>query len=462
MNLKVILILLLISFFPNNAQAKYEKSVVKISSIISLYDYQYPWQSTKMKNITGSGVIIKNKYILTAAHVVSNAKAIKIEKDNEFKKYTAKIKYISHQADLALLEIYDKSFFKNTIPLKIKSVVKPLDEIFVSGYPDGNTITINKGLISKIKYHPYSLSNEKLLVLKTDASINKGNSGGPALNINGDIIGIAMQKIKNSKVIAYIIPSFIIKGFLEDIKDKRLDGFHSNSNSYQYLENKTIQNYYNIKKRGVLVTHTDVEENQLKINDIIFKINGDSAFSNNSILTSSPEVNFLSQFHTKQVGKSISLSVIRNNKIVNIDYKLKYSKKLIHHEFNTKPRYFIFGGLVFTPITRNYLQSIGLKQYEINMLFYQQKRTKKLEEPVAWMQTKFLNDINSGYTSKVEIVNRVNNIKVKSFRHFVSLIQNSKRKYVVISFLNHQRIVLEKEEAIKGFSKIKNKNLGLL
>lgn len=90
------------------------KSIVKIFATKSTPNYKYPWQTSKIAKFTGSGAIISDNRILTAAHVVAGAKLLEIKKENDPKKYLAKIKYISHQADLALLELEDKNFFNNT------------------------------------------------------------------------------------------------------------------------------------------------------------------------------------------------------------------------------------------------------------------------------------------------------------------------------------------------------------
>ena len=95
-----------------------------------------------------------------------------------------------------------------------------------------------------------------------------------------------------------------------------------------------------------------------------------------------------------------------------------------------------------------------MKQYEMDMLFYEQKRTLQMEEPVAWMETKFPNEINKGYVSKVEIVDKVNNIKVKSFSHFVKLIKDSKEKYIMIDFIKKQSVLFKKDEALNSFLEI--------
>lgn len=448
MKYKYILILCVFFFF-NELFANYEKSVVRINSKVSIYDYTKPWKKAKEKTVIGSGVILENKYILTAAHVVLNAKVIEVKKSNDSKKYYGKIKYISPQADLALIEMYKKSFFKETEALRINKSVKEKDKIKVVGYSlGGNNFLVKKGYISKIKYHPYDISNEEFESLQIKAEINPGDSGGAVLNNKDEILGISIQRVKDSKNIGYAVPSSIINTFLRDIKDKKVDGFHGNSNIYQNLDNETIKKYYKTRNTGVLVVDIDIEEKQLKVNDIIIRANGYKISSKSKLF---------SFFHKKQVGESLLLSVFRNERIVNIDYRLNYSKGLLHQEFIEKPRYFIFGGLVFTPLTRNYLQSIGMTQYEMDMLFYEQKRSLEYNEPLAWIERKFSHNINKGYNSKVEIVDKVNNIKVKDINHFINIIESSKEKFIVIDFIKKQRVILEKREAIKSFQEIKNK-----
>lgn len=435
---------LFLFLFHNTLIADYKQSVVRISSSLQSYDYKKPWEPQKSKNITGSGVIIKNKYILTAAHVVLGAKTIQVTKSAQKKKYYAKVKYISPQADLALLELFDKSFFKGTKSLNFSKKIKTKQKVLALGYPNSRkSLLIKKGTISKVKHHTYFLSNESFLALHLNINIARGNSGGPILNKNNEIIGIAMQIPKAGSNKAYAVPLYIINTFLEDIKDGKVDGFHSNSNSYQYLENQILQEYYKTDEVGMLVTGLDLEEEQLKVDDIILKINSKK-------VSKLGKRAFYFAFHSKPASKTIKLQIKRAGKLLNIDYKLNRTLKLVSQEFNKKPRFFVFEGLIFTPITRNYLQALGLKQFEINMLFYKEKRVEKLQEPVAWMDIKFPNKKNRGYISKVEIVDKVNETKVRSFNHFKNLVENSNEKYVVIDFVNKQRVVLEKEEIIKG------------
>jgi len=155
-------------------------SVVKIFTVYVKPNYYQPWQMRAQKSSTGSGVIIDNKLILTAAHVVSNDVFLEIKKSANPKKFIAHVKWISHEADLALLEVEDEDFFEDTKPLQLGELPHRQDGVAVYGYPQGgNEISITQGIISRIEQTVYVHSDFDLLSLQIDAAINPGNSGGP-------------------------------------------------------------------------------------------------------------------------------------------------------------------------------------------------------------------------------------------------------------------------------------------
>lgn len=376
--------------------------------------------------------------------MVANAKTIIVTKNNEDKNYFARVKFISYQADLALLEPLDKHFFKDTKSLKLSQNIKISDKIKALGYPLSSYSLVTKnGKVLNIKQYPYIYSNEELMALELNVDIKSGNSGGAILNKNNDLVGISMQMPKNNLHKAYAVPTYIINTFLEDIKDNKIDGYHSNENTYQYISNPIQKEFLNTKQSGILVTSIDVQEKQLKEEDIILEVEEQK-------LSNLNEEKFKELFHSKVAGQTILMKIMRNKKIIKLKYTLNNSKKLINQEYNKKARYIVLDGLIFTPITRNYLQSIGLKQYEMNMLFYGQKKTKQYFEPVAWMQTKFSNKKNKGYDSKVEILKCVNEKEVRSFEHFKELIKNTKEKYLILEFLNHDKVVLKTKNIISN------------
>jgi len=89
---------------------------------------------------------------LTNAHVVANQTFLEVKKYGDTKRYQAKVLQVSHDTDLALLEVEDKDFFKDTVPLTFGTLPNMQDKVTVYGYPmGGNTISISTGIVSRIE-----------------------------------------------------------------------------------------------------------------------------------------------------------------------------------------------------------------------------------------------------------------------------------------------------------------------
>lgn len=454
--MKKLLLVLTLSIF-SYASNLPTNSIVKLHTSTSSSDYKFPWQTSKIFRYVGSGVIIEGNRILTSAHVVSGARFLEVQKENDPKKYIASVKYISHQADLAIVEVEDQTFFKGTKPLKLNENVKTRDEITVLGYPiGGQTISTTTGIISRIEYTSYIWSKEYLLAIQVDAAINSGNSGGAAIDKNGDIVGIAMMRLTNADNISYIVPSVVINTFLKDIKDGTVDGFSENGLSVSYIRNDSVKDYFGLKDDiGILVNKVNYGIKDFKENDIILEIDGKTIANDGTIESKFGRVNVSILEHQKQVGDTIKVKVLRDKKIVTFTHSLKRITPLINREFNKEPRYLIFGGLTFTPLTKNYMTAISEKSSGIDMLFYNTGKSEELTEPVAWMQTIFPHKVNRGYYSGAYVVNTVNGEKVKNFKHFVNLIDNLNSEFVVIETLNKIKVILNVKEARDSFKDIK-------
>ena len=457
--LLLILTLSILSFATNLPT----QSVVKIFATVSSPNYLEPWENSTISDFIGSGVIIKDNQILTSAHIVSGGKFIEVQKENDSKKYEATIKYISNQSDLAIVEINDKSFFTNTKALEITEDVKIKDSVTAIGYPiGGNTISTTTGIVSRIEYKSYVwnpwMSN---LAIQIDAAINSGNSGGAVLNKDNKIVGIAMMKLTNADNISYIVPSVVINTFLNDIKDGKLDGFSQIRTRISYIDNQDMKDYLGLKDDfGILVSRVDIADTEFLENDVLVSINGKKISNDGKIDSKYGKVSFNYELDTKQIGETVKYEIIRNKNKINVDYKVKYSKPLIPYEFDIEPKYFVFGGLTFSPLTQNYLIKLGAKSDFIDGLLYKEEKTNDITERVVWLQKIFPNRVNRGYTSGAYIISKVNGITIKDFNHFVNILDTTKDEYVVIEFMESAKIFIKTKEARESFEQIKA-NYGL-
>ncbi len=164
-------------------------------------------------NFRATGFLIDvSGYIVTNAHVINKAKNLIVE-NTKGEQFVAKPMYVSTSTDLAILKIIDTSFKKFTLlPYTIKRSSAELGEqIFTLGYPR-EEVVYGEGYLSANSGFSGDTSSYQISI-----SVNPGNSGGPVINKNGEIIGIISSKETNADGVVFAIKSKSIFKALEEI-----------------------------------------------------------------------------------------------------------------------------------------------------------------------------------------------------------------------------------------------------
>jgi S1-C subfamily serine protease len=176
----------------------------------------------QQQNFPGAGsgvVILKEGFIITNYHVVKDAKKISVYFNTDFdsQPYPADVVSFVPREDLALLKIRRDGDCP-TIQLGTSSDLMPGETVIAIGNPVGQTHTVSQGIISGLHRNVQipELGFEFGDLIQTDASINFGNSGGPLLNINGEMIGLNSAINVKAQNIGFAIPVDRIKGVLQD------------------------------------------------------------------------------------------------------------------------------------------------------------------------------------------------------------------------------------------------------
>jgi S1-C subfamily serine protease len=182
------------------------------------------FQQKRRFGVSGSGVVIRKEgFIITNYHVVRDAKEILVSFGIEYDNGTYKASVISYaeKEDLALIKIQrDRDFV--TIPLGTSDDLMPGETAIAIGNPYGQTISVNAGIISglhrnvPIPQPPDGHVLEFPEMIQTDAAINSGNSGGPLLNINGELVGINTAMNNQAQNIGFAIPVDRVRSVLEN------------------------------------------------------------------------------------------------------------------------------------------------------------------------------------------------------------------------------------------------------
>ncbi len=436
-------------------------SVVKIYTVFNSYDYDRPWQMVGQDSCSGSGCIISGKRILTNAHVVADQTFIQVKKAGDARKYTAKVEVVAHESDLALLRVEDETFFAGVSPIKIGNLASVRDRVAVYGFPEGgDELCITEGVVSRIEHSIYSHSFAKLLACQIDAAINGGNSGGPVIK-GSRLVGVAFQSMSGGDVenIGYMVPAPVVKHFLLDISDGRYDGIPELGIYTQKMENPDIRLKYGMAdtQTGVLVRKIDPDSPArgiLQPEDVIMAMDGVDVESDRTVEFRRGERTDLSYlFQRKQINDSITVEILRQGKVSKIDLSLskssQFSRLVPYEQYDMAPTYCIVGGLVFQPLTVNYLKTWGAKwvfdapDNLANHYFYK-RRTDDRREIIVLTQV-LADEHNVGYHDlKNRVILQVNDRKISTMNDLVAAFENNDGKYHIIVDERGHQIALDR------------------
>lgn len=435
---------------PAPALPAVENSVVKIFATIRRPDPYKPWTKASPADVTGSGVIIEGKRILTNAHVVGYASQVEVQASQSGDKVPARVIAVARGLDLAVLELDDPAFFDKRPPVPRAPVLPDVrQQVFAYGYPvGGNSLSTTTGIVSRVEFVNYGAFSSGLRI-QIDAPINPGNSGGPV--VAGDkMIGLAFSGLVNAQNIGYVIPNEEIELFLRDVADGRYDGKPLMHDSVQTLENPALRQFLKLDKsvEGSVVHkpyRTDAAW-PLKEWDVITHI-GEYPIDNQGMVKLGSNLRVRFQYRIQQVAKNgvIPLTVVRDGKPVKVSLPAIGARPLLISDLNgAYPSYFIYGPLVFSRATTEFnsfvsgsVQGMNLYAFNASPLVTQRGDSPgaEREELVVISAPFFPHRLVSRYSNRFgSVLESVNGKPVRSLRHLVELLRDLKDEQLVLRF----------------------------
>ena len=467
-------VLLLASSFPahsqNNELREIEDSVVKIYTTQAAPDYFTPWRLLTPRQSSGSGSVIAGNLILTNAHVVANASYIQAQKHNDPRRYQARVAFISHEADLALITVDEPGFFSDLRALPIGDLPEPLQEVSVYGYPiGGKSLSITKGILSRVEQQIYAHSGTYLLAGQIDAAINPGNSGGPVI-VNQQIVGVVMQANsgRRSENLGYFVPPSIIRHVLDDRIDGSHDGFPDLGFRTQTLDSPSAKLAYGLRKdqSGVLVIKVfdgSPAQGILQENDVILKIDDYDIADDGSIkLSEDILTDYKHAIDLHHIGESVLITYARNGEVssstILAERALNSYSLVAGEQFDKIPEYYIYGGVLFVPLNMNLIKRWGNDWGRSAPVTLLQARNQwsspQRRELVVALQV-LASDVNLGYHDwRNWIVDFINGEPVRDFEQFSNLLRNNVEENVVLENANGYQMVINHAAAISSEAEI--------
>ena len=425
--------------------------MVKIFSTARYPDVYQPWTKQAPEEATGSGVVIKGKRILTNAHVVGYANQVQVQANQAGDKISATVEFIAPGIDLAVLKLDDEKFFDTHPPLaEAKTLPGIKDTVLAYGFPEGgNSLSITKGIVSRVEFTPYNFPVFGLRV-QIDAAINPGNSGGPAV-VGDKMVGLTFSRLNDADNIGYIIPNEEIDLFLQDIADGHYDGKPAMYDLLQTLENPALRAFLKLPSGadGMVVHHPykDDANYPLKEWDVITQIGGTSIDDQGMVkLGRDLRVNFQYLIQHAATNGTVPLTIVRAGKEMQVKLPVSsHYPRLIPGLDGAYPSYFIYGPLVFSAATSDYLGGYLRTKYAASVLTHLSSAanpliTRMADQPafpgeglVLIASPFFPHKLAQGYSNpRAQVVKSINGIRVKNLNHLVEILRDAKSEFITV------------------------------
>src|SRR2546425_3629061 len=346
---------------PPQPNGPIQKSLVRITATEVAPDYRAPWNAGMLGRGIGAGFVIEGNRIMTNAHVVSNSRYLTVERDGDPNKYPAKVLFVGHDCDLALITVDAPNFYKNMLSLKLGGIPELESTVSAYGYPiGGERMSVTTGIVSRIDFQLYTHSSiDQHLAIQISAQINPGNSGGPVMQ-KTKVVGVAFQGYSGdvAQGVAYMVPTPVINRFLKDVSDGRYDGYVDLGITYGKLQNPAQRKFLGLKDdgRGVLVETVVAAGPCAKIlrpGDVLLAIDNHPIASDGNVELEGERVEMPEVVERKFKHDSVKFDIWRDKQSTSGSVQLDTVPPYLmqSHKYDVRPRYVVYGGVVFLPPT---------------------------------------------------------------------------------------------------------------
>lgn len=355
-------------------QTQAKDTVVQVIAQTAEINILKPYETPAQGGGFGSGFFISDKgEIVTNMHVVNQAQSVWIKIPSMGKAIIpVEVLGKAPERDLALLQItpQGKEMIKRVLGtdklpfLKLgdSDLVNRADEVLALGYPLGQaSLKSTSGVVSGREH----LGGKYLIQISSP--INPGSSGGPALNLNGEVIGVSVAGIVSAQNVGYIIPVNELKMICNGLRTKKVLrrpflGVLVGNGSYdlaKHLGNPVPSGCY------VIEVHPNgpLAKSGVQSGDMIYEVNGlpIDEYGDLKVPWNEEKLSFMDFITRWEEGQDITLLLYRNGKQKNVSFKFNYVddapvKKVIVGEDPLD--YEIFGGMLFQPLNLNLVQTL--------------------------------------------------------------------------------------------------------
>jgi serine protease Do len=268
-------------------------------------------QDGEQRRSTGSGFIIDSEgVIVTNAHVVEGANSVQVRLFDG-RRFLAKVLGKDARVDLAALKI-DGASGLPVLPLGDSNRIRVGEFVLALGHPFGLEHSVSFGIVSR-KGAPMTVAAPGFDFIQTDAAVNPGNSGGPLINMAGEVVGVNSMATRNGSI-GFAIPSNLVKTLVPQLVAKGKVEWGWLGVSIGEVSEDDLDRLKMTEAKGVLIRSVmpgePADQGGVKANDVIVAVDGnrlDGPRDLQRVVSATP------------VGKKVRVVLLREGKQTEVD-----------------------------------------------------------------------------------------------------------------------------------------------
>ncbi|MBM3893795.1 PDZ domain-containing protein [Candidatus Dependentiae bacterium] len=450
-----------------DVQKKVKDTVVQVFAHVSEFNLLEPYKTPEQREGAGSGFFVNDQGdIISNYHVVAQASSVEIQIPSfGLERFDVEIIGVAPERDIALLRVTAEA--REKIKAKITKIpflnlgdsdnILRSQEVLAIGYPLGQSrLKSTLGIVSGRE----RLGNAGFIQIT--APLNPGNSGGPALNTAGEVVGINSAGVPGAQNVGYIIPINEVKSALKDLPSVKLLRkptlgclfTAATPEMVQYLKNPGDGGWYIAKVfKGTLFESVGIKED-----DMLYEVNGHriDMYGDLDVPWSEDKASLFEFLNRLNVGDPLTFTIYRKGE--RKEFHLKFEPKflppirMIYPEFEAEAiDYEVIGGMVIMPLTINHV--LMLKNAAPDLVRF--GKIEQQHEPALIVTNILPNSqaFKARILSPGEIIEQVNGVKVKTLTDFRNAVKEStKSRYITLrtddnfyAVLSVDKIVREEE-----------------
>ena len=440
-------------------RAQLQDSLVELEVNRKQYDYQMPWTRSS-GSIRKSALVIGPTELLTTADGLSDRTLVRAQRDGRGKWWEVEVIWIDYHANLAVIAAKDAEFWKGVKVVELASKLSPGEEFEIHRWRSGN-MEVRKAELNQFQVIDAKLSFVQYAQVELSSDVS-GVGWGEPLMVGNRVAGLITSQTRN---LCVATPAPFIRSVLEARRKGAFRGLGFFDFVWQPSENPAVHRYLDHAgdTRGVVVIEGARElgqTNVIKPRDLILEVDGFEIDSQGNYHDPMYGHLLLENLATRNhwAGDNVLIKVWREGKPLEVKYCLPKADFFTHllpeNLFDQEPEYLIMGGLVFQPLSGQYLRSWGddWKRRAPFRLSYYSNEGATQQRPALVLLSNILPDAyNLGYQDvRLLVLDTVNGRKISRLTDLEAALAAPKDGFHVIEYMrgdSMRRMVLDATSA---------------